>query len=100
MLGREHAKRMTQLVRDYPDPVAKERMEERPEYNRNTLFLGRSDGSFAEAGLMAGIAATDWSWCPIFIDVDLDGFEDLLVTTALSSMCWTRIATTLQPQGR
>src|SRR5690606_34250312 len=29
---------------------------------------------------MAGVAATDWSWGVIFIDVDLDGYEDLLVT--------------------
>lgn len=80
MLARNHSKRMTQLVKDYPDPAAKERVEERPEYNRNSLYFGRSDGTYLEAGLMAGVAATDWSWCPIFIDVDLDGYEDLLVT--------------------
>ena len=44
------------------------------------LFFGRADGSYTEAALMAGVAATDWSWCPILIDVDLDGYEDLLVT--------------------
>jgi hypothetical protein len=27
-----------------------------------------------------GLAASDWSWSSIFLDVDLDGFEDLLVT--------------------
>src|SRR6187455_2865996 len=25
--------------------------------------------------------AADWSWCPAFLDVDLDGYEDLLITT-------------------
>ncbi|MDB6041034.1 MAG: ASPIC/UnbV domain protein, partial [Verrucomicrobiales bacterium] len=75
-----HSKRMMQLVRDYPNQLAKERIDERPEYNRNTLFFGGPDGFFREAALMAGIAASDWSWCPIFIDVDLDGFEDLLIT--------------------
>jgi hypothetical protein len=80
MLAREHGKRMTQLVKDYPNAALKERIEERPEYNRNTLFFGRADGTFYEAGLMAGVAASDWSWCPIFIDVDLDGYEDLLIT--------------------
>jgi hypothetical protein len=29
---------------------------------------------------MAGVAATDWTWTPLFLDVDLDGYEDLLVT--------------------
>ncbi len=84
MLARQHGKRMTQLVRDRPSPQESERSETRPQYNRNMLFLGRSDGSFAEAALMAGVAASDWSWCPLFIDVDLDGFEDLLVTNGFS----------------
>src|SRR6266480_4262160 len=80
MLARENEKRMTQLVKDLPDPQECERMNARPQYNRNTLFFGRADGTYAEAALMAGVAATDWSWCPILIDVDLDGYEDLLVT--------------------
>jgi hypothetical protein len=84
MLAREHGKRMTQLVRDRPDPEARERIEEQPRFNRNTLFFGRPDGSFAEAAFMAGVAATDWSWCPIFLDVDLDGSEDLLVSNGFS----------------
>lgn len=79
MLARDHARRLQQLVRDPPDPRETERTEARPRFNRNVLFLGRSDGSYAETALMAGIAATDWSWCPIFLDVDLDGYEDLLV---------------------
>ena len=80
MLARDHAKRVTQLVRDRPNPSDCERMDERPQYNRNTLFFGRPDGSFVEAAFMAGVAATDWTWTPLFIDVDLDGYEDLLVT--------------------
>jgi enediyne biosynthesis protein E4 len=79
MLARSHGRRMRQLVRDYPDLADNERVEEAPRYNRNMLYFGRADGSFAEAALMAGVAATDWSWCPIFLDVDLDGYEDLLV---------------------
>ncbi|HKS35734.1 MAG TPA: VCBS repeat-containing protein, partial [Verrucomicrobiae bacterium] len=80
MLAREHGKRMTQLVRDRPNPPDCERIEERPQYNRNTLFFGRPDGFYVEAGFMAGVAATDWTWSPIFTDVDLDGYEDFLVT--------------------
>src|SRR5206468_5570803 len=29
---------------------------------------------------MSGLDATEWSWTPIFLDVDLDGWEDLLVS--------------------
>jgi hypothetical protein len=85
MLAREHGKRMTQLVKDRPDPDERERPEARTQYNRNTLFLGRPDGTYSEVALQAGLAATDWSWCPIFIDVDLDGYEDLLVTNGFES---------------
>ena len=53
----------------------------RPEVSRNMLYLGRGDGTWAEIAQLAGVAASDWSWCPIFLDVDLDGFEDLLVGT-------------------
>ena len=35
---------------------------------------------FCEIGQLAGVAATDWSWAPLFVDVDNDGFKDLFVT--------------------
>ena len=80
MLARSHAGRMRHPFSVDAALDTRERIDSRPLFRRNTLFLGRADGSFAEAALMAGIAATDWSWCPIFLDVDLDGFEDLLIT--------------------
>lgn len=52
-----------------------------PELPRNTLFKARGDGSFAEIAQAAGVAASDWSWNVAFLDVDLDGFEDLLFAT-------------------
>ena len=80
MLARDHAKRMTQLVRDRPAPAELELPDARPQFNRNTLFFGRPDGSFSESAFMAGVAATDWTWTAVFLDVDLDGYEDLLFT--------------------
>ena len=47
---------------------------------RNTLLNNRGDGSFAELANMAGLSASDWSWSPFFLDVDLDGYEDLIIT--------------------
>lgn len=81
MLAPEHRKRLTQLVRDRPKPEEIERADAQPRFNRNMLFVAREDGSYEETALMAGVAATGWSWCPMFLDVDLDGYEDLLVTT-------------------
>ena len=42
---------------------------------RNTLLLNRGDLTFAEIAYAADLPATDWSWAPVFVDVDLDGFE-------------------------
>lgn len=53
----------------------------RPEVTRNTLHLARGDGTFAEIAALAGLPATDWTWSVSFLDVDLDGWEDLLVAT-------------------
>ncbi len=53
----------------------------RPEVLRNTLCLSRGDGTFAEIAQLAGLEATDWTWGSVFLDVDLDGYEDLLLTT-------------------
>lgn len=81
MLARDSIRRKLQPIRSNPAYWWSQGLAERPQYNRNSLFLGRADGTFAEAALWAGLAATDWSWCPIFLDVDLDGYEDLLVSS-------------------
>ncbi|MEW6158498.1 MAG: CRTAC1 family protein, partial [Verrucomicrobiota bacterium] len=57
------------------------KLDDRPQYSRNTLFWNRGDGGFAEIGQFSGVEASDWSWTPLFLDVDLDGYEDLLITT-------------------
>ncbi|MCC6234573.1 MAG: VCBS repeat-containing protein [Verrucomicrobiales bacterium] len=53
---------------------------EAAEVPRNVLQWNRGDGTYAEIAWFAGVAASDWSWTPIFVDVDLDGFQDLLVS--------------------
>ncbi|MBT5926528.1 MAG: VCBS repeat-containing protein [Verrucomicrobia bacterium] len=84
MFARSHEKRMTQLAKQHSSSDIIQHIYGQPRYNRNTLFVGREDGTFSETALMAGVAATDWSWCPVFLDVDLDGYEDLLVTNGFS----------------
>ncbi len=53
---------------------------DREEFPRNCLYQNRGDGTWAEIANFAGVAATGWSWTPLFLDVDLDGWEDLLVS--------------------
>lgn len=51
------------------------------QYMRNMLHMGQGPNMpYSEIGLMAGIAKTDWSWSPLFVDADNDGLKDLLIT--------------------
>ena len=56
---------------------------DRPQYMKNTMFTNRGLGVYTEISSYGSIASSDWSWCPVFIDVDLDGFEDLLITNGV-----------------
>ena len=54
-----------------------------PQYGRNTLQLNRGQGRFSDIGFLAGVAATDWSWSPLFADLDNDGLKDLFITNGV-----------------
>ena len=79
MLSADPARRLAQVPLHGPllAPIGDD--ERRPQVGRNTLFLGRGDGTWAQAAEMAGLEATEWTWGSAFADVDLDGYEDLLV---------------------
>ena len=51
---------------------------------RNTLQWNRGDGTFSEIAAASGLMASEWSWGCVFIDVDLDGYEDLLIANGHS----------------
>jgi hypothetical protein len=53
------------------------------QFARNTLQLNNQDGSFSEIALLAGVAATDWSWSSLFADFDLDGKKDIFVSNGI-----------------
>ncbi len=54
-----------------------------PQYARNTLHLNRGRRRFSEVGYLAGVHATDWSWGPLFADLDNDGDKDLFVANGI-----------------
>ncbi len=39
--------------------------------------------SFSEIGLLAGVAATDWSWGAIILDLNNDGLKDIFVSNGI-----------------
>jgi len=53
------------------------------QYTRNNLQLNRRNGMFSEIGLYAGVAATDWSWAPLWFDFDNDGLKDLFISNGI-----------------
>jgi enediyne biosynthesis protein E4 len=53
------------------------------QYSRNNLQLNRRNGLFSEVGLYSGIAATDWSWAPLWVDFDNDGLKDLFISNGI-----------------
>jgi hypothetical protein len=38
---------------------------------------------FSEIGMYAGVAATDWSWSPLWMDFDNDGKKDLFISNGI-----------------
>jgi len=62
---------------------------------RNTLQMNRGPAIngdiaskakvhlFSEIGQLAGVHATDWSWAPLFVDLDNDGYKDLFITNGI-----------------
>lgn len=83
MLSRDHVARHrqranAQRVREVNPPIADPVFQS--EVLRNTLYLNRGDGTYAEIAQLSGVEATEWTWSAVFLDVDLDGYEDLLIT--------------------
>ena len=63
------------------------------QYVRNTLQLNQGPRllendtigppAFSEVGYYAGISNTDWSWAPLAIDANNDGYRDLMISNGL-----------------
>jgi hypothetical protein len=80
MLSADHVRRFSQRIDIRPEPPPLGAIDNRPQIPRNTLFMNRGDGTWAECAQFSGLEAAEWAWTPIFVDVDLDGYEDLLVS--------------------
>ncbi|MDX2302088.1 MAG: VCBS repeat-containing protein [Microscillaceae bacterium] len=54
------------------------------QYMQNSLQLnnGLHNGlpNFSNIARLAGISSTDWSWTPLFVDLDNDGWKDIFIS--------------------
>jgi hypothetical protein len=99
MMGQTYEARQTQMGLQRPMPEEVGAIRNRPQESQNTLFVNRGDDTWAEVGELAGVEASGWTWSALFLDVDLDGYEDLLLTnghhySAMDADTQSRIANT------
>jgi len=81
MLSRDYSRRLRQRNTRIPLEGPPGDLSFRPQEMQNALMVGRGDTTFTELAWFAQVAASDWSWATSFMDVDLDGWEDILITT-------------------
>ena len=47
------------------------------QYMHNMLHMNQGEMRFSEVAQLCGLAKTDWSWAPLFFDLNNDGKKDL-----------------------
>ena len=53
------------------------------QYMSNTLQINTGLGSFSDIANMAGISFTDWSWASLLVDLDNDGWKDVIISNGI-----------------
>jgi hypothetical protein len=81
MLSHDSRRLKTQIPTHIALPKRPGQSDLQLQLQRNTLFLNRGDRTFAEVASYAGLEASGWSWATMLLDVDLDGWQDVLITT-------------------
>jgi hypothetical protein len=79
MISPTHLLEMIQMGVTNPFARPIDEFIDRPIIHRNTLFVNRGDNSYMETANYSGVAASEWTWGVTFLDVDLDGLEDMLI---------------------
>ena len=84
MASRQHRFALTQKGSMHPQPRLPGDVDSQLQMRRNTFFLNRGDGTYAEIAHYSGVAGSEWSWSCVFLDVDLDGWEDILISNGFA----------------
>lgn len=79
-------KKLFQGPSSYSKEIFTRKYNYEKQYARNTLQIDQGTNPetqlpiFADIGMHAGVQETDWSWAPLFADLDNDGLQDLFIT--------------------
>ena len=79
MLAPTLAEQQRQIATNSSLPKMPGLPRQQQQWMRNMLQLARGDGAWSSVSDFAGITGTDWTWGSAFVDVDLDGWEDLVM---------------------
>jgi hypothetical protein len=80
MLSRDYSRRQRQRGIASPGTPQTDNYGPIPQYTQNSFYLNRGDNTFAEIAPFAGLAASEWTWGANFLDIDFDGYPDLLIS--------------------
>ncbi len=53
------------------------------QYMANALQINTGLGTFSDVANIAGISNTDWSWASLLVDLDNDGWKDIIVSNGI-----------------
>lgn len=53
------------------------------QYMANALQINTGLGSFSDIANMAGMSNTDWSWASLLVDLDNDGWKDIVISNGI-----------------
>ncbi|MFH5834039.1 FG-GAP-like repeat-containing protein [Halalkalibaculum sp. DA384] len=81
MLSPDYMMQASQNVSKEKRPAMITNASYQPQYMHNTMYLNRGDNTFREIAYYSGVEASGWSWATRFMDIDLDGYEDLIINT-------------------
>lgn len=79
-------KKLFQGPSNYQKEIFTKKYNYEQQYARNVLHLNqgaigdKNIPKFNDVGILSGLQETDWSWAPLFADIDNDGYKDLLIT--------------------
>ncbi|MFK7983248.1 MAG: FG-GAP repeat domain-containing protein, partial [Saprospiraceae bacterium] len=51
---------------------------------QNALHINKGNGDFQEVAFQKGIAATDWTWGALFLDLNNDGWKDIFLSNGIN----------------
>ena len=53
------------------------------QFMANTLQINTGAGGFSDIASMTGMAQTDWSWAGLLVDLDNDGWKDVIISNGV-----------------